>query len=81
MRKEQEAARREKAEADKAEAAALKKLAEVEADAAAKKQLQEAVRREEPVFVVPHQGEERGNVAMSVIVMPPAPPSEGVRDK
>ena len=52
-REEQEAARREKADVDKAEAAALKKLAEAEADAAAKKRPEEAARRQELVFVVP----------------------------
>nr|XP_020197441.1 eukaryotic translation initiation factor 3 subunit A-like [Aegilops tauschii subsp. strangulata] len=52
-REEQEAARLEKAEADKTEATALKKLVEAEADAAVKKRLEEAARRQEPLFVVP----------------------------
>nr|XP_020195369.1 uncharacterized protein LOC109781178 [Aegilops tauschii subsp. strangulata] len=43
----------EKAEADKAEAAALKKLAVAEADAAAKKLAEEAARRQAPLFVIP----------------------------
>nr|XP_020151375.1 uncharacterized protein LOC109736572 [Aegilops tauschii subsp. strangulata] len=52
-RKEQEAARLEKAEAEKAEAAALKKLAEAEAADAAKKQAEEAARRQSAIFVTP----------------------------
>nr|XP_020158674.1 uncharacterized protein LOC109743990 [Aegilops tauschii subsp. strangulata] len=47
-REEQEAARLEKAEV-----AALKKLAEAETDTAAKKRREEAARRQEPLFVVP----------------------------
>ena len=42
-----------KAEAEKAEAAALKKLAEAEAADAAKKQAEEAARRQSAVFVTP----------------------------
>nr|XP_020196273.1 uncharacterized protein LOC109782097 [Aegilops tauschii subsp. strangulata] len=50
---EQEGARLEKAEANRAEAAALKKLAEAEAAAAAKKQAEEAARRQSAMFVTP----------------------------
>nr|XP_020182865.1 actin cytoskeleton-regulatory complex protein PAN1-like [Aegilops tauschii subsp. strangulata] len=52
-REEQEAARLEKAKAERAEAAALKKLAEAEEAAAAKKQAEEAARRQSAIFVTP----------------------------
>jgi len=52
-REEREAARLKKVEADKAEAAALKKLAEAEAADAKKKRAEEATRRQSAVFVVP----------------------------
>ena len=50
---EREAPRREQTEADKAEAAALKKLAEAEADAVAKKRAEEGVYCQAPLFVIP----------------------------
>ena len=49
---EREAARLKKAEADKVEAAAQKKLAEAEAAAAAKKRAEEAAHHQSAVFVV-----------------------------
>jgi hypothetical protein len=53
VREEQEAARREKAEVDRAEATALKKLAEAEADAAEKMLAEGATHRQAPLFVIP----------------------------
>ena len=53
VREEQEAARLEKAEADKAVAAALKKLAEAEAAVAVKKQAEEDARHQSAIFVTP----------------------------
>ena len=52
-REEQEATRLKKAEADKAEATALKKLAETEAADAEKKRAEEAAHRQSAVFVIP----------------------------
>ena len=52
-REEREAARLKKAEADKVEAAALKKLAEAKAGDAEKKRAEEVARRQSVVFVVP----------------------------
>ena len=49
----EEAIRLEKAEGDRAEASAKKKLAEAEAVAATKRQAEEAVRRQSAVFVTP----------------------------
>nr|XP_040251978.1 uncharacterized protein LOC120968995 [Aegilops tauschii subsp. strangulata] len=48
-----EAALLEKAEADKAEAASLKKLAEAEATTAAKEQAEEATRRQSALLIIP----------------------------
>ena len=53
VREEREAFRLKKAEANKAEDAALKKLAEAEAADAAKKHAEEVVHRQSAVFVVP----------------------------
>ena len=50
---EDEAARLEKAEADKAAASVLRKLAQAEADAVVKEWLAEAARRQEPLLVTP----------------------------
>ena len=49
-REEQEAARLKKAEADRAAAFALKKLAEPEADVVEKRRLEENMRRQEPLL-------------------------------
>ena len=53
-RNEEEVVRLEKAEADRAEASAKKKLAEAEAAAAMKRQAEEAARRQSAVFVTLH---------------------------
>ena len=52
-RNEEEALRLEKAEADRVEASAKKKLAEAEAATAAKQQAEEAARRQSALLVTP----------------------------